>query len=61
MRGELPPSVCKGLASRTNSKHRGTYGNVISFLVPLTASDALVREGMDIFETSLTEAVARAA
>jgi 4-aminobutyrate aminotransferase len=37
----------------------GTYGNVIRFLVPLTASDALVRDGMDIFETSLTEAVTR--
>ena len=39
----------------------GTYGNVIRFLVPLTASDALVREGMDIFEASLTEAVTRIA
>ncbi|MGL4395430.1 MAG: 4-aminobutyrate--2-oxoglutarate transaminase [Hyphomicrobium sp.] len=39
----------------------GTYGNVIRFLVPLTASDALVREGMDLFEASLTEAVSRAA
>ncbi|MGB6905749.1 MAG: aminotransferase class III-fold pyridoxal phosphate-dependent enzyme, partial [Methyloceanibacter sp.] len=39
----------------------GTYGNVIRFLVPLTASDALVREGMDIVETSLTEAVTRIA
>jgi 4-aminobutyrate aminotransferase len=39
----------------------GTYGNVIRFLVPLTASDALVGEGMDIFETSLTEAVTRVA
>ncbi len=39
----------------------GMYGNVIRFLVPLTASDALVREGMDIFEASLTEAVSRAA
>ena len=38
----------------------GTYGNVIRFLAPLTASDAIVREGMDIFEASLTEAVARA-
>ncbi len=38
----------------------GTYGNVIRFLVPLTANDAIVREGMDIFEASLTEAVARA-
>jgi 4-aminobutyrate aminotransferase len=39
----------------------GTYGNVIRFLVPLTASDAIVREGMDIFEASLTEAVSKAA
>jgi 4-aminobutyrate aminotransferase len=39
----------------------GTYGNVIRFLVPLTASDGLVRDGMDIFETSLTEAVNRVA
>lgn len=37
----------------------GTYGNVIRFLVPLTASDALVTEGMDVFEASLTEAVSR--
>ncbi len=39
----------------------GTYGNVIRFLAPLTASDDLVREGMDIFEASLTDAVSRAA
>jgi 4-aminobutyrate aminotransferase len=39
----------------------GTYGNVIRFLVPLTASDDLVREGMDIFEASLTDAVNRVA
>ena len=39
----------------------GTYGNVIRFLVPLTASDALVRDGMDIFEASLTEAVTHVA
>lgn len=35
----------------------GTYGNVIRFLVPLTASDALVNEGMDIFAESLVDAV----
>jgi hypothetical protein len=29
--------------------------------VPLTASDQIVRDGMDIFETSLTEAVTRVA
>jgi 4-aminobutyrate aminotransferase len=39
----------------------GTYGNVIRFLVPLTASDELVRDGMDLFEASLTEAVTRVA
>jgi 4-aminobutyrate aminotransferase len=39
----------------------GTYGNVIRFLAPLTASDAIVHEGMDIFEASLSDAVSRAA
>lgn len=39
----------------------GTYGNVIRFLVPLTASDDIVHDGMDIFEASLTEAVTRIA
>jgi 4-aminobutyrate aminotransferase len=39
----------------------GTYGNVIRFLVPLTASDELVREGMDVFEAALTDAVAKVA
>jgi 4-aminobutyrate aminotransferase-like enzyme len=37
----------------------GTYGNVIRFLPPLTASDEIVKEGMDIFEASLTEAVSK--
>ena len=37
----------------------GTSGNVIRFLVPLTASNALVREGMDLFAKSLAEAVNR--
>jgi len=40
---------------------RGAYGNVIRFLAPLTASDALVKEGMDIFAASLAEAVNRVA
>jgi 4-aminobutyrate aminotransferase len=39
----------------------GTYGNVIRLMMPLTASDELVRDGMDIFEVSLTEAVTRVA
>ncbi|CAO3359508.1 4-aminobutyrate--2-oxoglutarate transaminase [Azospirillum melinis] len=35
----------------------GTYANVIRILVPLTASDALVDEGLDIIERSLEELV----
>jgi 4-aminobutyrate aminotransferase / (S)-3-amino-2-methylpropionate transaminase / 5-aminovalerate transaminase len=33
----------------------GVYSNVIRFLMPLTASEAIVREGLDIFERSLRE------
>jgi len=33
----------------------GLYGNVIRFLVPLTASDALIREGLSIVADSLRE------
>ncbi|EKV27341.1 Gamma-aminobutyrate alpha-ketoglutarate aminotransferase [Caenispirillum salinarum AK4] len=33
----------------------GTRGNVIRILVPLTASDALVNEGLDIIESTLEE------
>ncbi len=36
----------------------GLYANVIRFLVPLTASDALIAEGMDIIEKSLREVLA---
>ena len=36
----------------------GLYGNVIRFLVPLTASDAIVREGMGIVAESLRELTA---
>ena len=32
----------------------GTYGNVLRILVPLTASDAVVDEGLDILEASLS-------
>lgn len=38
----------------------GLYANVIRFLVPLTASDALIAEGMDIVEKSLREVLAAA-
>jgi 4-aminobutyrate aminotransferase/(S)-3-amino-2-methylpropionate transaminase len=39
----------------------GVYGNVIRFLVPLTASDALIEEGLDILERSLAEVLGRQA
>jgi len=32
----------------------GTYGNVVRILVPLTASDAIVNEGLDIIAASLS-------
>jgi hypothetical protein len=37
----------------------GVYGNVLRFLVSLTASDAIVKEGVDILERSLLEVAAR--
>lgn len=37
----------------------GVYGNVIRFLVPLTASDALVEEGLDIVEAGLRRVARR--
>jgi 4-aminobutyrate aminotransferase/(S)-3-amino-2-methylpropionate transaminase len=33
----------------------GLYGNVIRFLVPLTASDEIIREGLVIVVTALRE------
>ena len=36
----------------------GTYGNVIRILVPLTASDAIVDEGLAIIDACLTAAQA---
>ena len=35
----------------------GSYGNVLRILVPLTASDAVVNEGLDILEASLAAAL----
>jgi 4-aminobutyrate aminotransferase len=59
---EPAPQLTQALMKAANARGLillscGTYGNVIRFLSPLTASDELVREGMDIFEASLTEAV----
>jgi 4-aminobutyrate aminotransferase len=64
--GEPAPQLTQTLMKVANENGLillscGTYGNVIRFLVPLTASDQIVRDGMGIFETSLTEAVNRAA
>ncbi len=64
--GEPAPELTKSLTQVASDKGLillscGTYGNVIRFLVPLTASDELVREGMDILEASLAEAVTRVA
>lgn len=36
----------------------GTYGNVVRILVPLTASDALVDEGLQMLEAALTTCLA---
>lgn len=36
----------------------GMHGNVIRVMVPITASDAIIAEAMDIFEASLADAMA---
>lgn len=36
----------------------GMHGNALRIMVPLTASDAIINEGLDIFEASLAAAVA---
>jgi len=63
---EPAPQLTQALMKAANARGLillscGTYGNVIRFLSPLTASEALVREGMDIFEASLSEAVTQTA
>ncbi len=64
--GEPSPQLTSTLLKVANEKGLillscGVSGNVIRFLVPLTASDALVREGMEVFAASLSEAVSRLA
>jgi 4-aminobutyrate aminotransferase len=64
--GEPSPEITSALLKAASDRGLillscGTYGNVVRFLVPLTASDALVKEGMDIFEAALTDAVAKVA
>ena len=36
----------------------GVYGNVIRLLAPLTISDALLEEGLDLLEAALMEVIA---
>ncbi|MCX7560823.1 4-aminobutyrate--2-oxoglutarate transaminase [Sulfitobacter sp. F26204] len=36
----------------------GMHGNAVRIMVPLTASDAIIEEGLEIFEAALTAAVA---
>lgn len=60
------PDLAKALVARAAQKGLvllscGVRGNVIRFLVPLTASDALVHEGMDILGEALRECVAERA
>lgn len=60
---EPAPELTKALVARAAEKGLvllscGTYGNVIRVLVPLTASDALVDEGLGIIESALEELVA---
>ncbi|MFA5956033.1 4-aminobutyrate--2-oxoglutarate transaminase [Hyphomicrobium sp.] len=64
--GEPAPELTSALLKAASERGLillscGTYGNVIRFLVPLTANDELVREGMDVFEASLTDAMAKVA
>ncbi|HYH19082.1 MAG TPA: 4-aminobutyrate--2-oxoglutarate transaminase [Azospirillum sp.] len=59
---EPAPELTKALVNKAAEKGLvllscGTYGNVIRILVPLTASDALVDEGLGIIETALEELV----
>ena len=63
---EPAPQLTQALMKAANDRGLillscGTYGNVIRFLSPLTAGDALVTEGMDIFEAALLEALSKTA
>jgi 4-aminobutyrate aminotransferase/(S)-3-amino-2-methylpropionate transaminase len=56
------PDLTKALVQRSAANGLvllscGVYSNVIRFLMPLTASDAIIDEGMDILERSLRELV----
>ena len=57
---EPAPALTKALVQAAAAKGLvilscGTYANVIRFLMPLVASDALIDEGLDILEFALEE------
>ena len=57
------PETTKALVARAEENGLvllscGIFGNTIRFLVPLTASDAVVDEGLDILERSIVELAA---
>ena len=60
---EPDPETTKALTARALAKGLvllscGVYSNVIRVLVPLTASDAIIDEGVRIIEEAFTEVVA---
>jgi 4-aminobutyrate aminotransferase/(S)-3-amino-2-methylpropionate transaminase len=60
---EPAPELTKAVVAKSAEKGLvvlscGIYANVIRFLVPLTASNEIVREGMDKLEAALMEALA---
>lgn len=59
---EPDPDLTKKVATKAQENGLillscGIYGNVLRILVPLTASDALVDEGLDIIEKSMDQAL----
>ncbi len=59
---EPAPALTKALVQAAAAKGLvilscGTYGNVIRFLVPLVASDALIDEGLDFLKSALEEQI----
>ncbi len=61
-RQQPSPELTKALVARAAEKGLillscGVYGNVVRILVPLTAADATIDEGLDILEASLSEVV----
>ena len=60
------PELAKALLARAAAKGLlllscGTWGNVVRILVPLTASDALIDEGLDVLEMCFRELTGKAA